>query len=187
MSYQPTEIELLARLAQGDSGAFGELYDRLATTLFGFALRILGEPSAAEDVLQEVFIQISEKAASYDPHLGKPLTWALMLTRSRAIDRLRGAQRRQRLASAAAEERESADRSTSGAVEALVSKETADRVRAALSNLPLEQRQAIEMAYFGGMSQTEIASALGTPLGTVKARIRRGMVQLRGVLEEVVK
>jgi RNA polymerase sigma-70 factor (ECF subfamily) len=179
---ETTETELLARVAQGDTEAFAALYDRLSGPLFSFALSILKNSASAEDVLQEVFIQIWEKASTYDSEIAKPLTWALTLTRNRAIDRLRSLQRRQRLAEAAASEPEFMPDSVGGSDEALINRETALRVRNALDALPVEQRQAIEMAFFGGLSQSEIASALSVPLGTVKARIRRGMLQLRDVL-----
>jgi len=178
------ELALLARIARGDAMAFGEIYDRFAGVLFGLAVRILNNAATAEDVLQEVFVQIWEKAPTYDPQLGKPLTWAVTLTRNRAIDRLRASQRGRKLVEAATQEQHVADEFSSASDEAVVSREMAGRVRGALSELPADQRQAIELAYFSGLTQTEAAAALNAPLGTVRARIRRGMLQLRDSLEE---
>lgn len=182
----PTESELLANVARGDTEAFGQLYDRLAGPLFSLAMKILRDPASAEDVVQEVFVQVWGKASAYDATLGRPLTWALTLVRNRAIDRLRATQRGQRLMDAAADEH-----AVSGAVaeapgHSLLNEETARLVRTALTRLGPEQRQTIELAYFGGLTQTEIAAALQTPLGTVKARTRRGMLQLREDLEFVL-
>ena len=152
--------------------------------LFGLAVKILNNATTAEDVLQEVFVQIWEKAPTYDPQLGKPLTWAVTLTRNRAIDRLRATQRGQKLVEAATQEQQVAEEFSGASDEALVSREMAQHIRGALSGLPADQRQAIELAFFSGLTQTEIATALNAPLGTVKARIRRGMLQLRDSLQE---
>jgi RNA polymerase sigma-70 factor (ECF subfamily) len=173
------EIKLLRRIACGDREAFARLYDQFAGVLFATALKILSDTKEAEDVLQEVFLQIWDKAGSYDPNLGKPITWTLTLTRHRAIDRLRSAQRRYKLVEAATPEL-SQNQSQSGDVF------NADQnliVRAAVKNLPADQRQAIELAYFGGQTQDEISQNLQQPLGTIKARIRRGMMKLRASLE----
>ena len=180
------EADLLASVARGDMEAFSQLYDRFAGTMFSIALRILQDNAAAEDVVQEAFLQIWEKAASYRSALGKPITWAITLARNRAIDRLRSAQRSHRLVEAATEEHEAHAETHHAADTLLLNEETAHTVRRALTVLGAEQRQAIEMAYFAGLSQTEIAAALGVPLGTVKARIRRGMLQLRESLEGVL-
>ena len=186
MSTEPMEAELLARIARGDVAAFGDLYDRLANTLFSLATKILRDSSAAEDVLQDVFVQIFQKAHTYDPRLGKPLTWAIKLTRNRAIDRLRALQRGQRLFTQATDEQDAEDMTTPGADDTLIGQESARRVQIALAELPPKQREAIEMAFFRGMSQSEISAALGTPLGTVKAHIRRGMLKLRETLDGVL-
>ena len=186
MYYESMEAELLARIARGDMAAFGDLYDRLANTLFSLAMKILRDSSAAEDVLQEVFVQIFQKAHTYDPRLGKPLTWAITLTRNRAIDRLRSVQRGQRLFTPETGEQEAKDTTTPGADDTLIGQEAAQQVRTALAELPPDQREAIEMAFFRGMSQSEISAALGAPLGTVKARIRRGMLKLRQTLDDIL-
>lgn len=178
-----TDAELLAQIAGGDTAAFSRFYDRFSQVLYSLAMRILRNSSAAEDLLQEVFIQIWEKAGTYDRRIGKPLTWAVTMTRNRAIDRIRAAQRGQRVVDDATREQVVSEQSCAELNDTVLGKETARIVRTALSQLPVEQRQAIEMAFFSGLTQSEIAEALEEPLGTVKARIRRGMLQLRDALQ----
>jgi RNA polymerase sigma-70 factor (ECF subfamily) len=178
--------ELLSKVARGDAEAFGQVYDRFGGVLFALLLRMVRDAGAAEDLLQEVFLQIWEKAKSYDPRLGKPLGWAVALARNRAIDRLRAEARGQRLLNEVAVEQAAHGVSPENCFGDLLGGETAGLVRAALARLPAEQRQSIEMAFFGGLSQSEIAAALQVPLGTVKARIRRGMLQLRESLRKVL-
>jgi RNA polymerase sigma-70 factor (ECF subfamily) len=178
------EIELLRRTGEGDRRSFEQLYERFSGVLFSTAYRVLNNQQAAEDVLQDVFIQIWEKAPLYDSNRGKPLTWAVTLTRNKAIDRLRSVQRRSRLQDDV--EKESAigeqfdGRSSLDAVEGI---EQAQLIRDALTKLSKDQREAIELAFFSGLTQTEIAEKLGEPLGTIKARIRRGMMKLRELVE----
>jgi len=177
------EAGLLRRIAGGDSAALGELYDRLANMLFALALRILHDPKEAEDVLQEVFLQVWDKAATFDPSQGRPLGWMLTLTRHKAIDRLRAAQRRARLVEEFQAQASQEGAEPSDAVEAGGTGDETELVRAAVARLPADHRRAIEMAFFSGLTQTEIAAALQQPLGTIKARIRRGMRKLRAELE----
>lgn len=177
-----SRTELLRRIAAQDREALAEFYDQLGAVLFSTVVRILGDAQEAEDVMQEVFVQIWEKAAAFDAALGTPTNWVLRIARNRAIDRLRARQRRFR----AFDELENAF-----AAEALpppaqhgeLSGEELAGVRAAVRSLPAEQRQAIELAFFGGQSHGEIAGALQEPLGTVKARIRRGMMKLKDTLQ----
>ena len=177
------EVEILKRIGQGDRRSFEELYDRFSGVLFSTAFRVLNNQEAAEDVLQDVFIQIWEKAPLYDPTRGKPMTWAITLTRNKAIDRLRSTQRRSRLQDEM--EREAGtfekfdDRSS---FDAAAGMETGKLVRDAVQKLPKDQREAIELAFFSSLTQTEIAGRLNEPLGTVKARIRRGMMKLKDLL-----
>ncbi len=177
------EIELMRRIGQGDRRSFEELYDRFSGVLFSTAYRVLNNQEAAEDVLQDVFIQIWEKAPLYDPTRGKPMTWAVTLTRNKSIDRLRSTQRRNRLQDDV--ERESQtfeqfdDRSS---FDAVASGERGALVREAIQKLSKDQREAIELAFFSSLTQTEIAERLDVPLGTVKARIRRGMMKLKDLL-----
>jgi RNA polymerase sigma-70 factor (ECF subfamily) len=152
--------------------------------LFGLAVKILGDRVEAEDVLQETFVQIWKTAATFDDQRGKPLAWFIMLTRSRAIDRLRSRKTRARLTDSASKEETQITRKTTPADDAVASEEQRT-VREALGKLPEEQRVPIEMAYFGGLTQFEIAQKLSQPLGTVKTRIRNGMIRLREQLGSV--
>jgi RNA polymerase sigma-70 factor (ECF subfamily) len=177
------EIDLLRRVGRGDRGSFEELYDRLSGVLFSVAYRVLNNEAAAEDVLQDVFVQIWEKAPLYDPAIGKPLTWALTLTRNKAIDRLRATQRRSRLQDKVQQESEVFEQfDARSSFEALASAEAGKLVREAMAKLSQDQRQVIELAFFSSMTQTEIAELLNLPLGTIKARIRRGMMKLRELI-----
>ena len=177
------EIALLRRVAAGDRRGFEELYDRLSGVLFSTAFRVLNNQEAADDVLQDVFVQIWEKAPLYDPARGKPITWAVTLTRHKAIDRLRSIQRRNRLQDEAQKDSEVLEQfDGKSSFDAVSSAETAKMIRAAILTLSEDQREAIELAFFSSMTQAEIAERLKEPLGTVKARIRRGMIKLREVV-----
>ena len=177
------EIDLLQKIGQGDRRSFEALYDRFSGVLFSTAYRVLNNREAAEDVLQDVFIQIWEKAALYDPARGKPMTWAITLTRNKSIDRLRSTQRRNRLQDDLLHESETVEQfDDRSSFDALSSVETSGMVRAALQKLSKDQREAIELAFFSSLTQTEISERLGEPLGTVKARIRRGMMKLKDLL-----
>lgn len=179
------DAQLLQRIAQRDRQAFSQLYDRYSGVLYSTTMRILNVPEEASDVLQDVFLQIWEKAGSYDPKLGKPFNWALTLTRNKAIDRLRALKRRYSFIEEVTQEL--AGGHPRGAWnDEFVSSERASLIRAAVETLPLEQRQAIEMAFLGGMTQNEISEILKQPLGTIKARIRRGMLKLRDNLKELL-
>jgi len=181
-----SDIELLRRIGLRDRDAFSLLYDRFSGLLFSAALRILNDQKEAEDLLQEVFVDLWHKAAKFDPLLGKPLSWVLTLTRNKAIDRLRASRRRGELIEEARLSVSQQDVQESRTVETVEVSERARSIRAALAELPTDQRQAIEMAFFAGLTQTEIAEALGEPLGTIKARIRRGMLKLREKIEKNV-
>ena len=180
---EEVQAQLVRRIAARDLGAMSDFYDQTATPLFSVVLRILNDTGEAEEVIQDVFVQIWEKAATFDPLLGAAFHWALSITRHRAIDRLRSRQRRTRLADQLVETG-AADPAPADVpdLDALESDEAAS-VRSALRSLPADQRQAIEMAFFGGLTHPEIAEALGEPLGTVKARIRRGLLKLRESLQ----
>jgi RNA polymerase sigma-70 factor (ECF subfamily) len=151
--------------------------------LFNIAFRVLKNHEAAEDVVQEVFVQIWEKAPLYDPSRGKPSTWAVVLTRNRAIDRVRSERRgdrlREKVESEAAVGEQFDDRSSFDAVTAL---EAGSQMRQAIQKLSVEQREVIDLAFFHSLTHVEIAERLGIPLGTVKARVRRGMLKLRDLL-----
>jgi len=172
-----TDDALIDRIGKGDADALALLYDRYASRVLGLTARILGDRDEAEDVLQEVFLQVWRTPRQYDSARGSAGTWLLVLARSRAIDRLRSLRRRGR------------DRQVPIEAQPLASGEDLERaaetsqdgaaVRRALAELPDEQRRALELAYFGGYTQTEIAEMTGAPLGTVKTRLRQGMMKLR--------
>jgi RNA polymerase sigma-70 factor (ECF subfamily) len=176
------DVELLRRIADRDRSAFSDFYDQYSGLLFSIALKVLNDSKEAEDVLQEVFMQIWNKADAYDQLLGKPVSWAVTLTRNKAIDRIRASQRRSRLLEQATAEAVLPEDSPS-ANERLHGKENAEMVRSVVAALPSDQRRAIELAFFSGLTQDEIAKTLQEPLGTIKARIRRGMLKLREKLE----
>ena len=175
------DTALVRAIAVGDKAAFEQLYGRHGSMLFSLALRILVDRADAEDVLQEVFVQIWKTARSFDETRGKPLSWLIMLTRSRAIDRLRSRQTRTRVLDAAG--LEPSDDSPLPGQEASAS-ETRSIVRRAIQTLPAEQRTPIELAYFDGLTQTEIAAQLSQPLGTIKTRMRNGLLRLREQLAQ---
>lgn len=177
---------LIRRLAQGDIRALDELYTRYARPVYSLALRILADSADAEEVVQDVFERVWRHAPSYDASRGKFGTWLMSMAHHISIDRVRKQQRRPQASN---------DESNQLALERAVDREDvsetglrnveAQQVRRALRSLPEQQRTAIELAYFGGLSHIEIASALGDPLGTVKARIRRGMERLRSALSGI--
>jgi len=178
-----TEIKLLWRIGQGDRESFAIYYDRIAGTLFAIAHRLLHSREAAEDVVQDVFVQIWEKAPLYDPAKGKPMTWAVTLTRNKAIDRLRAIQRRSQLQDDLEQESSAAESiHEPSSFDAVAISESGKLLRDAMRELGEEHREVIELAFFRSLSQSEIAERLGQPLGTVKARIRRGLLKLRELI-----
>jgi RNA polymerase sigma-70 factor, ECF subfamily len=175
--------DALARMVRGDPDALAEVYDRHARLLYSLALRIVRRPTDAEDVIQEVFSQVWRQAGRYDTLRGTVAGWLVMLTRSRALDRLR----RERGEPPAGDiELASRDVMDPGAMVdlQLVDAEQAARVRRALEALPDAQRVPLELAYYDGLSQTAIAAQLGTPLGTIKTRMRQALLRLRDALAE---
>jgi len=176
---QESDILLLKAIAARDEAALAQLYDRYRTILFGLLMRILNNREEAEDVLQEVFLQVWRKAADFDESRGRPFTWLVTLARSRGIDRLRTLASRERVAEAGA--REVSEEISDAATDAFKS-EQRGLVSDALAKLPDEQKRPIMLAYFDGLTQTEIATRLGAPLGTVKTRMRTGMIRLRELL-----
>lgn len=181
---QTSDSELLHAVARGDEAALASLYDRYRLILFGLILRILHSRPEAEDILQDVFIQVWKTAANFDESRGRPFTWLVTLARSRSIDRLRALGSRQRIADEASQ---AAPESISDAAADALQSEQRGVVRAALGELPAEQREALVLAYFEGLTQTEIAARLNAPLGTVKTRMRSGMTRLRELLGEKMK
>jgi RNA polymerase sigma-70 factor, ECF subfamily len=181
----PLDIELMERISEGDTLAFAEFYDRYSALLFSIAAKVVGDVQEAEEVLQDSARVVWERAPLYDPTLGKPLSWAVVITRNKAIDRLRTLQRESEAIAKIAEQA-AADFLTHGGKPAseAINSENCTFLRDALTSLPAEQRVAIELAFFTGLSQTQVAAQLGQPLGTIKARIRRGMLAMREALEE---
>jgi RNA polymerase sigma-70 factor (ECF subfamily) len=177
-----TDAELLRRTAAGDADAFSRLYERTSRVLFALARQILRNDTAAEDLLQDVYVQVWDRARSFDESLGRPITWLMTLTRNRALDRIRSSQRFERMIQAAEEETELAEAANVGS-EPEMDAEQRRLIFEALRSLSAEQRQALDMAFFGGLTQAEIAEKLNVPLGTIKARIRRGMIQMRDALK----
>jgi RNA polymerase sigma-70 factor (ECF subfamily) len=170
---------LLERVAAKDSQALADLYDRYAPVALALAGRILGDRSEAEDVLQVVFTRVWTDAARYDPAKGSPTSWVLSWVRNGAIDRLR---RREALQRATLHSISHAPPGHDDSHGHEASAEDKERLKQAVASLPADQRQVIELAYFEGLSQTQIAQRLGEPLGTVKTRVRLGMNKLRQAL-----
>jgi RNA polymerase sigma-70 factor, ECF subfamily len=165
----------------GDEAALSTLYDRYSAMLFGMLMRILRDQQAAEEVLQDLFLQLWRNAAQFDAGRGSLPAWLMVIGRNRAISRLRGRRDREVL-----EEKEGDYANTFASSQNIedetVRAELARNISAALAQLPDEQRQAVELAYFEGMTQSEIANRTGTPLGTVKTRVRTAMQTLRQIL-----
>lgn len=187
---QAADRRLLIRAAGGDEAAFAALYDRLSGPLYALCLRMIGDAAEAEDALQEACVLIWRRAPHYDAARSSVFGWAVHLTRGKVIDRLRARGRRLRLVAPEPEADEETDRpapeqasSEPDAADVTSKNEQAASVRRVLETLPGEQRQAIEMAFFSDLSHHEIAARLTQPLGTVKARIRRGLLKLRDHLE----
>jgi RNA polymerase sigma-70 factor (ECF subfamily) len=181
-----SDVELLRAIAGGDEMALAELYDRYRLILFGLILRILNSRGEAEDVLQELFLQVWQRAGQFDEMRGRPFTWLATLARSRAIDRLRALDSRERTAQEAARETEARE-TVSDAADDAVRSEQGEVVRRALAELPEEQRRCLVLAYFEGLTQSEIAARLDQPLGTVKTRMRSGLIRLRELLGQRTK
>ncbi len=173
---QPSDAELIRLTALGDGQAFASLYDRYSSQFFGLLLRILHSRADAEDVLQEVFLQVWLSAADFDETRGRPLTWLVILARSRAIDRVRALSARQH--TAVETQREAPQCDFSDACEDAIRSEQGRVIREALAALPAKQRRALLLAYFEGLSQSQIAARLGVPLGTVKTQTRSGLTKL---------
>ncbi len=158
------DTELVRQMQAGDQHTFATFYDRFAPGLFSMIYAILHDQKESEDVLQEAFVQMWKRTATYDATRSSLFTWAVMISRHKAIDRLRSRQRQTRLVEAIADQTDDF---------------------AAMAKLGDAQREAIDLVFFAGLTQTQIAEKLGAPLGTVKARIRRGLLELREALEGV--
>jgi len=188
--------ELLARTAAGDHGAFAEVYRRTHTHLFGLALRMLRREQAAEDVLQEAFVSIWKGAAGYRPSIGgqdiQPMTWLIAIVRNKALDALRARSRRPEsewagpnVEDADAEEDGPMHAAAPSALDLLAQAADALRIEGCLNALDGSHRQSLALAYYQGLSHSEVAAQMGAPLGSVKAWIRRGLDKLKACLAEL--
>ncbi|MCP9471438.1 MAG: sigma-70 family RNA polymerase sigma factor [Nitrospira sp.] len=181
------EPALLSRVMKGEPQAFSLLYDLSGTLLYSLALKILGNREEAADLLQEVYLEIRKRAARYDVGRGTPIAWLIALTRNRAVDRLRtGSVRTKRrpahLPNVSTTE-QTADH-PSGSFDAQADQELRRLILDAAAGLPSAQREAVEMAYYGGLSYADISSKLNHPPETVKTRIRLAMIKLREALQK---
>jgi RNA polymerase sigma-70 factor (ECF subfamily) len=175
-----TAEDLLARVANGDQAAFAELYDRLAPRVLGLVVRILKDHAQSEEVAQEVFLEVWQSATRYDRSKGGAATWVLTMTHRRAVDRVRSAQAgRDRDTKVGIRDFRPEYDSVSESVEIRIEHE---RVQRALARLTELQQQAVKLAYYGGYSHSEVAAMLDIPVGTVKTRLRDGMIRLRDEL-----
>jgi RNA polymerase sigma-70 factor (ECF subfamily) len=175
-----TTDELLVRVGRGDQAAFESLYDRIAGVVFGVVRRVVRDPAQAEEVTQEVLVEVWRTAPRFDPDRGAATSWVLTMAHRRAVDRVRSAQASaDRDARAARLEQTPEYDAVSDTVELGMER---DEVRKALGSLTALQREAVALAYYGGLTQREVADRLGVPLGTVKTRLRDGLTRLRDAL-----
>ena len=176
--------DLFKEIANGQRQAFSVIYDRYSSQLYGLALKILQNQTLADDVIQDVFVNIWKKAGTYDRSKGTPIAWMMILCRNRCIDALRRLNKNRSRSAVLTEElvQTVSDESAANPLEKAGLSELQTAVRRAMEILPPEQREPIELAYFKGFSQSEIASELNLPLGTIKTRIRLGMQKLRDLI-----
>jgi RNA polymerase sigma-70 factor (ECF subfamily) len=175
------DLHLMGRIAAGDREAFAQLFDRHSPAVLGFLVRILGSRSEAEEVLQEVFLQVWRQSSRYEAGRSTPRGWILVLARSRALDTVRSREARHRREVEVLVDGPSHESLPVGTGD-LEARERHEQVSSALSLLPTEQRRCIELAFFEGLTQSQIANRLDAPLGTVKSRIHLGMSKLRQAL-----
>ena len=182
----PEDSDLVRRIAGRDEAALGELYDRYSGLLLALSRRILIDASDAEEVLQEVFLQVWNQAERYDRARSSVSTWLVLIARSRSIDRLRSRQVKDRTLRSLKQENPDPHTSPTGAGSVLLSQRR-QRLRREMQELPAEQRQVLELAFFKGMTQSEIAQDTGIPLGTVKTRTLLAMKKLRQALRTEIE
>ncbi len=176
----PALGELLRLASRGDQGAFASLYDATSRRAYGLALRVVRDPAQAEEVTQEAFLEVWRTASRFDPDRGSALAWLLTIVHRKAVDRVRSAEAASRRDVAYHQQNQPvAHDATAEAAEASLE---ARRVRGALGNLTEVQREALELAYFGGYTHTEVATMLDLPVGTAKTRIRDGLIRLRDAM-----
>jgi RNA polymerase sigma-70 factor, ECF subfamily len=175
-----SDLQVLQRIAAGESSALGELYDQYGSHAYSLALRIVGNAGDAEEIVQDVFLHVWRQAEKYDPARATVTGWILMLTRSRAIDRLRARKSRPPLET---RDLDWGQQPADNQEVTVITHEAATRVKAELATLPDAMRTAIELAYFDGLTHSEIAEQLREPLGTVKTRLRAALIRLRASLK----
>jgi RNA polymerase sigma-70 factor (ECF subfamily) len=178
---EPTDALLTARLAAGDDGALAEAFDQLGSAVYGAALRVLGEWTAAQDIAQDVFVELWSHPDRYDPAAGSLRTYLTVLARRRAIDMVRSELRR--IARQERNHRLTPHQGIASPSDEVEAAEAAGVVRAAVRLLPDSQREVVELAYFGGLSYREVALAIGIPEGTAKSRLRLALAKLESVLD----
>jgi RNA polymerase sigma-70 factor (ECF subfamily) len=176
----PADVDLLVgRVARGDARAFEALYDELSSAVYGLARRVVRDPTRAEDVTQEVFLEVWRKAARFDSNLGKAKTWVMTIAHRRAVDAVRRSESHRRQDHQAAPEEVGHDEP----VEAVIAAEEHRGVRACMETLTDLQLESVRLAYFNGYTYNEVATLLEKPLPTIKTRMRDGLIRLRDCLE----
>jgi RNA polymerase sigma-70 factor, ECF subfamily len=180
----PLAVHLIQRVANQDRDAFNQLYDRFSSLVFTLAMRMLKVRSDAEDLLQEVFVQVWRQAHSYNVQRGSPEAWIVNIARSRAIDKIRSIRRMERSFVLIDDPAPAA--SGENVESSVAESEVRMAMNSALANLPEAQRKVLELAYLDGLTQTEIAERLAEPLGTVKTRMRCGILRLREIVSSRV-
>ena len=171
---------LLKASGKGDQAAFAELYDAVSSRVFGLALRVVRDPAQAEEVAQEAFMEIWRSASRFDADRGSPMGWLLTIVHRKAVDRVRSAEASTRRDASYHQQNQPVPHDSTA--EAAHASLEAHRVRAALSSLTAIQREALELAFFGGYTHTEVATMLELPVGTAKTRIRDGLIRLRDTM-----
>jgi RNA polymerase sigma-70 factor (ECF subfamily) len=179
-SAAPDLADLLRLCGRGDQYAFAQLYDAVASRVHGLAVRVVRDPAQAEEVAQEAFLEIWKSSGRFDPSKGSPLGWLLTIVHRKSVDRIRSAEASTRRDATYNQQNQPVDHDSTA--EAAHASLEARRVRAALGSLTPVQREALELAYFGGYTHTEVATMLDLPVGTAKTRIRDGLIRLRDTM-----
>ena len=180
VSSAPDLADLLRSCGRGDQAAFAQLYDATSSRVVGLAVRVVRDPAQAEEVAQEAFLEIWKTSGRFDPAKGSPLGWLLTIVHRKAVDRVRSAEASTRRDTTYHQRNQPVEHDSTA--EAATASLEAVRVRQALSSLTPVQREALELAYFGGYTHTEVATMLELPVGTAKTRIRDGLIRLRDTM-----
>ena len=178
-------LKTLQRMAEGDHPALAACYDLMSSVVFSLAVRMLRDRSAAEDVSQDIFVQVWRQAGNFDPSRGSPEAWIMMIARTRILDRLRS-RKAGVVLKPVGENLPDAPAADDWPDDLAISREDAANVRQALTGLPMEQKEAIELAFFDGLTHMEISEKISVPLGTIKTRIRLGLMKIREQLRLVM-